>query len=123
MAKVDPQSAVPWDDRVVAEILEDGYTQAVVVTDRSGGVVAWHGRERSRASAGQRLDVLLAGLGHGGQELELGTLRLAAVLYSGGTLVTASDARYHFVLLAGPDANLGRLFSHARRLCAAAAGE
>ena len=107
---------VPWNTRVLGDMLASGATQAIVFTDTNGRVL--HSDIRCDVPPGlaETVDCLLSAKSVIGQQLGLGPLRIGASLHDEGTLVWGQSGSHAVVVVASTKSNLGQLISQVRRV-------
>jgi predicted regulator of Ras-like GTPase activity (Roadblock/LC7/MglB family) len=108
-------STVPWDPRVLSEILATGYTEAVVVIDQHGQVIQRYFERELPSSLGELSELALATQSRFGDHFSLGSLRMSATVHDQGILVCGRGNEHHVLLLASKLANLGQLLNFVRR--------
>jgi hypothetical protein len=109
------RSNIPWDPRVLSEILATGHTQALVVIDHQGRVVQRYLARELTSSLVELSELVLAAQLRFGQHLSLGQPRLSMTVHERGVLVCGTSREHHVLLLASELANLGQLVNFVRR--------
>lgn len=106
-----------WDTALLTNLLHLEYVWAVVLTTGTGELVHSQQRRDLPAHCPDLLDLVSGALANAGERLELGQLRVTVFMFSGGLVVGRhTESGASAFVLASPEANLGQLLAHIRRV-------
>ncbi len=106
-----------WDRSVLADLLHIESVWAVFVTNGLGEPLFHQQHKDMSHKTTAVLDVLTATLARSGAHLEFGDLRYSVLMFGEGLVVARHGcSEQSAFVLASPDANLGQLLAHVRKL-------
>lgn len=106
-----------WDPSVIADLLHIETVWAVLVTNGSGEQLFHQQRKDGPRASARVLDVLTATLARSGTHLGLGDPRFSVMMFAEGLIVARhGGSEQSAFVFASPDANLGQLLAHVRRV-------
>jgi len=106
-----------WDATEFDALAAVDYVWFVEVTDGRGHSLRRSGRREATAAASVAIDTAMHAMSQCGAHLQIGDLGVSAQIFSGGLLVTSRfQNSATLVALASPQANLGQVLNHVRRI-------
>lgn len=106
-----------WDTTLLANLLHLEYVWAVALTTGSGELAYAQQRRDLPARYPDVLDLISGAITNAGERLQLGQLRVTVFMFSGAVVVGRhTESGTAAFVLASPEANLGQLLAHIRRV-------
>lgn len=106
-----------WDAALLAHLLHVEHVWGVLVTNGAGEIVYSELQRELPAQCADLLDLAGGAVAQSGERLQAGHLRFTVFMFSGALVVGRhSETGACAFVLASPEANLGQLLAHIRKL-------
>lgn len=112
-----PESDASGDAALLSQVLRLENVWGVLITGGAGEIVYSELQRELPANCPDLLDLTTGAIAHSGEQLQAGRLRFTVFMFSGALVVGRhSETGCSAFVLAAPEANLGQLLAHIRRL-------
>jgi hypothetical protein len=106
-----------WDTTLLAHLLHAENVWGVLITNGAGEIVYSEQSRELPANCPDLLDVTTGAVAHSGERLQLGRLKFTVFMFSGALVVGRhTEKGASAFVLASPEANLGQLLAHIRKV-------